>query len=639
MRILPIRAPTEWTMGFFTRKVVIAVVAVVTGMVLGVAVLIAARLLLPGVALPEAQRPEDSARYYPLNTLAYMWMTLTPGGEQEEHLHTFIERVQAHPGFQGFRGDLNEGLESDLVEDIMAWAGPDISIGVFGIAPGESGFGFSMEMALTTSVRDRTAAEKQVLTLVSNSQMFSVSPLEFDVENFYVWAGVGENEPSYALSDDTFVAASSSGALHKVLSRAAGLAENEGSLTLLPDFVAARSQYMPGRFASLFINSRVAYEQVFNGEFFSMSDSERSASRKAVEKAAPWTGASYEWKKKGIEGEWVTPYIENDLTASLTPERLPENYASLVPHDASVAVAWGYDPSLMNLRTGLAKFRMSELLGDSPGAFPDVMRSAPVMPGEFEDGTLADVLDLALSSAQLMLGVDLENDLLNHLSGYLIVAGTYAANGATQHDDELGIGVLVGHHEGSEVTVEQSLWDLFEQGASLVGSRDISFVPVGDDENAMVVNSDEVSVIVADGWISGASNLRWLGDLAATRRGQAPSLATRAEYLIAAEGLAPAKHLELFVDLGGLWQDNWQTGILSLGGLFDVLLVRDGGDEQFTRLTTVLTIAPADAESEQGDSATALDDESSDVQTEEGSDESKGLETETTPIEQEPVLE
>ena len=317
-------------MRIFTRKVVITVVAVVAGLVvLGVAGFFAARLLLPVVALPEAQPPEDSARYYPLDTLAYLWLTLTPGGEQEEHLHAFIERAQAHPGFQGFRGDLNEGLEGDVLDDLMAWAGPDMSIGVFGISPDESGFGFSMEMALTTSVRDRTAAEKQVLTLVSKSQMFSVSPLEFEVENFYVWAGVGENEPSYALSDDMFVAASSSGALHKVLSRATGLAENEGDLTLLPDFVAARSQYSPERFASLFFNSRVAYEQVFNGEFFSISDTERSASRRAVENSAPWSGASFEWKQKGIEGEWVAPYIENDLTASLTPGACPRTMQSL----------------------------------------------------------------------------------------------------------------------------------------------------------------------------------------------------------------------------------------------------------------------------------------------------------------------
>lgn len=550
---------------------------------------IAARIVLPGLFMPDAQAAESTAKYYPVDTLAYGWLSLSPAGEQAEHIRAFIESLEAHPGFQDFRNDLNGELDGDVLDEMQGWIGPDVSIGILDMEPDI--LNPSMDVALTVSVRDREAASTQIAKLVARGQRAEVQFLEFDVGDFYVWADLNGESSAFALSDELFIMASSSESLHRVLSRASGLADNEGNLTLRPEFAAGQSQYKPERFASLFVNSRLIYERALASQF--PSEAERDAMSNFVGDSAPWTAASFVWHDKGIEGEWVYPYTENALNAALDPSPLTPNYAQLVPHDAALALGWGYDSSLDNLRKGLASFQIGDLLGAAPAAMPAMLDSPPAAPSELEEGTLADVLDFGLSMGSLMLGIDLQADLFDHLSGQLIVSAGNLPD--VEHLDDISLGLSASHTDGSGPTVENTLWTLMGASSSF-GETDISFAAMGDGENAIVSESFDAALLVADGWITGSTSLEWLGNLTLTRRGQAPSLATRAEYLRAADGLAPAKHLEVFVDLKKVLRNEDEGGASVLGDIFGVLLVRDGGDSQFSRLVTVLTLTPVETE-------------------------------------------
>ena len=65
------------TSGSATRSREVAFVLIVTADLVGLAIYVAIRLA-PWGATP----PEHSARYYPPDVVAYVWLTLSPSGNQ-----------------------------------------------------------------------------------------------------------------------------------------------------------------------------------------------------------------------------------------------------------------------------------------------------------------------------------------------------------------------------------------------------------------------------------------------------------------------------------------------------------------------------------------------------------------------------
>ena len=83
------------------------------------------------------RQPEFSARYYPPDTVAYTWVTLTPRGRQMRHMREIWETLNEYPGFVGavddWKSEFAEETGISFDEDVASWIGPTISAGLVDI--------------------------------------------------------------------------------------------------------------------------------------------------------------------------------------------------------------------------------------------------------------------------------------------------------------------------------------------------------------------------------------------------------------------------------------------------------------------------------------------------------------------------
>ena len=93
-----------------------------------------------------AQEPEYSARYYPSDTLAYGWVTLTPAGGQFEEMHDIWDRFNEYRTFTDLIDELRDEFEDDTGIDfemeVMPWIGPEIAAAVIEVKLSDGGIGF-----------------------------------------------------------------------------------------------------------------------------------------------------------------------------------------------------------------------------------------------------------------------------------------------------------------------------------------------------------------------------------------------------------------------------------------------------------------------------------------------------------------
>ena len=93
---------------------------------------------IPGFVLEyitKARPPEYSARYYPRDTILYVWATPSPGGEQPEQARLIWKKLQEIQEFPEVREDLLEKIRDRLgiePSDMKSWLGAGISAGILG---------------------------------------------------------------------------------------------------------------------------------------------------------------------------------------------------------------------------------------------------------------------------------------------------------------------------------------------------------------------------------------------------------------------------------------------------------------------------------------------------------------------------
>ena len=81
----------------------------------------AAYFLLPGVRSSE---PENTARYFPGDVLAYSWATLSPGVAQGRHMLNIWEHFQDIPEFRDSVDEFLDEFEDDTGVDFEADVSP-----------------------------------------------------------------------------------------------------------------------------------------------------------------------------------------------------------------------------------------------------------------------------------------------------------------------------------------------------------------------------------------------------------------------------------------------------------------------------------------------------------------------------------
>ena len=542
--------------------------------------------------------PEASAARYPADTVAYGWLSLAPGGSQQDRMREFQRRLSEHPGYADLKRDIEENMDKIDIESLGDWIGPNLSFGFLGA--GEKRHG-PMEYALTIDVRDREAALRFALDIIDANEERGSDYQRETLGDFVMWDDIEGDGGAYALSDDLLVYASTGDALYRVARLAAAEdAEERESLWDSDKFQSARERHLPERFASFYMDNALLLETM-------KTELSRQGRTVAMEEfwsdgTAEWSGASARWREEGIETLLIAPYEEEGLAKHLEPRMLEEGFAERLPRDAVFALGLGFDPSPDNLRSGLSEVELAPIFGiASYGVVPEVLNGDnPFEDYSLDEGELsgvknaAQLFDLALLTAGLVTGLDVERDFIAHLEGNLVI-------GARDYDDPPSLGFALSYRQESEDAMQDSLAEALN-AAQLYGLGPARVKRFSGAQARLVDVSPDLTVgaAVNEGWLTVAAGEDWLRDLMAAGAGDGENLKSNSRYAAVSEALPIPRHFEMFVDVHELAL-NWQRLDASphaelYGDALGGLLARDDGNEDFWRMRLVLTFWPGDKE-------------------------------------------
>ena len=371
--------------------------------------------------LAGAKEPEYSARYYPSDTLAYGWATLTPGEGQFEEMRGIWERFNEYPAFADLFDELRDEFEDDTGIDfeteVMPWIGPEISAALIDFDAEQE----SPTAAAAIGVRDREAAAAFLTKW--REYMAEESGADFQAGSHRgVDTWVDEDAfQAYGLTDNLLVYATNKMTLTNTLDR---IEDGGGSLTNDANFIAARAALPERRFSSFYLDYRQGIELL--DEFLG---SESGALMPGMfgpaafaDQAPDWVAGSAAWVDRGVTVQVVSPTVS---THGLEIIEL-QDPANLLPANTLGFMAGAFDPNVDHWRAALGEYDLGSLL-----PYPEVIDEINNGVDEIANGdapelnvdaTLADALDLGFWLVKDLTEIDLETDFFDHLSGQAILA-------------------------------------------------------------------------------------------------------------------------------------------------------------------------------------------------------------------------
>ncbi len=481
--------------GAIAAVVIIAVIVVGLAMWRGL-------IPIPGPLLAlmvGAKEPEYSARYYPSDTLAYGWVTLTPGGGQFEEMREIWGQFNEYPAFTDLIDELRDQFEYrteiDFETEVMPWIGPEIAAAVIEVKLSEGGIGFDdgvetwegVSAAVTVEVRDEDAAAEFLSKWLESMERETGANFRSGSHDGYdTW--VDENAlQAYAVTGDWLVFATDLETLESILARIDG--EGGGSLADTPGFQAARAALPERRFSSFYLDYQQGLELLddfVGGESGALMPGMFGPAAFA-EQAPDWVAGSAGWVERGVTVQMVSPTVS---TFGLETVEL-QDPANLLPADTLGFMAGAFDPNVDHWRTALGEYDLAALLPypeliDEINDAVDETASGDA-PELNPDDTLADALDLGFWLVDDLTGIDLETDFLNHLSGQAILAVRDFDFDAVRDDpaaNPIDAVAMLSYREDGKAGLD----DTMDEVANLV--RDVgletSSVDVGADDDATV---------------------------------------------------------------------------------------------------------------------------------------------------------
>ncbi len=555
-----------------------------------------------------AKEPEYSARYYPPDTLAYAWVTLTPMGGQFEDMRGIWERFNEFRDFRNLIDELRDDFEDetgiDFETEVMPWVGPDASAAFID---------FNMRddepiAAATISVRDDDAARdflEQWLEYMEDEE-----GADFDGDSykgFKIWADESEYQV-YGLSKGFLVFATTESGLREVVDGIAG--DTDRSLADSQDFKAARTALSERRFASVYVNYREALDLI---EDLDIDEIGFTGIGTMDGQEPEWIAASAAWFDRAVTVETVMPL---GIDYPLEVVNL-DDPASLLPADTLGFMAGAFDPDVDHWRTALAEYPLTEVL-----PYPELLDEinaglAEMAPGGgpalADDATLADALDLGFDLAKDFTGIDLETDFFDHLSGQAILAVSDFDFDAVANDpaaNAIDAVMMLSYRENGKDGLSDTMDEvagLLEEDAGLEANS----VDVGADDDATVFGLGFLGMmaggkigyqpgyVLHDEYLTIGTTEDALATIVARQNGDGDSLSSDDEYRRATSHLDNGRQFLAYVDvqsiIGNLEADDLdlergQYRILDEG--LGVAAFSAGAGEHYSRGVAVLTLFP-----------------------------------------------
>ena len=530
-------------------KIIVGAVAVFTVMLGAVAGAVYLELI-PFPFPIRAAEPEKSARLYPPDVVAYWGMSLSPGIGQLRDMGDTLSRLEDLPEFERLRDDaadeFEDGFGLDFEDDVMPWLGSSASLALFDIGGnGED----SVEMAGTVEIRDRAAAEDALdkrLDFVEDAR-----GADFDRESdgaFTVWSDESAGE-IYALSDDLMIFANARSAVRAVIRRANG--ETERTLAASERFQRARDAMPSRRFTSAYLDVDALTETLWARE---LGFDDAAAYGDCVDEFFPtpdWLAASAGWVERGVVFDFFAPSSDS---LALPPAPPLADAASWLPSDTMGFFALSFDPVLDNWRAALADYAIEDIAE----CFPDAYEYSDMM-GVDMSGDLSDLLDEALDEMDAFMGVNVESDLMDNLSGQMAVsvgASVGEATGGGIAQTPVHAIAALSHREGAGGDLQDMMDDIAEIAYRDYGLR-LEETDVGAERPAMTYPIDGTGyapgAAISGGFLTFATTPRALRDVADVQAGREPALSSDPEYARAISHLPADRRWLLYINLSGVW--------------------------------------------------------------------------------------
>ena len=550
--------------------------------------------------------PEDSARYYPEDTLAYAWLTLQPGGGQREQMLDIWERFNEFRVFRDRLDDLFDQIEDesgiDYEQDVFPWVGPELSVGVIELNRYDEPV-----VAATVGVRDADAARRFIdrwLDFLEDAE-----GADFDADSYRgidTWLDENSGQ-AYALSQSLLIIVDSGDGSESVLEEILELVDGAArpSLADSADFQSARAALPDRRFASVYVNVRGA-----------LADAEELVGDATMgflgeaEGTPDWVAASAQWVERGMILETVAPNTDG-YGQNLAPL---SDSARLLPEDTLGFAAATFDPDLDNWRAELAEYPVDALLGYEGGVYELYQTlywlAAPEQsqPPQLEENPdLVDVLELALELVDNATGIDLETDFFDHLGGEAVLAVNDFDFDRIERDpvnNPVDVVAMLSYKSESEA----ALADTMDKAAGLLEDYtglDADPANVGADNQAQTFDLDSFGAdytpgyVLHNGYLTLGTTEDALERIVATQKGDADNLAATVEYGRAVGHLPGSRHFLAWVDLQDIIAqldaeeiDSARSEYRMLRESTGTLAASANTDSDYIRVTLVLTLFP-----------------------------------------------
>ena len=390
---------------------VVAIIMVAVVLVVGAAAAAALVFLRE-----EAHPPDQTAKLLPLGTQVYSSLNLRPGFGQLGKFQDILKRFRQHPRFQAKIDDFfNRAKDETGVHpegDILPWLGPEVAVGVVdvvgsGVAVASGGVPLVVVLVGTS---DPDGSDKVLDSWIEYLE--GKEDLEFETDEYRGLTVHSEQQDDqhYAAACGYLVFASDRDLLEDTVDRIVD-GDETGSLYSSPRFQRARDSLPEARFTTLYVDTEDIWNDVrrqFLGAFLS------GQLRKQLDDAIPeWAAMGASFIDRGVIMTASAPSSETTRDARLLTNPLAS--ARLFPAGTLAMLSLAFDPDLGPLREQLSELRIEDLVPDA------------VLPFRFgfggeEDSTLESLLDGLLADLKLGTGLDLEEDVLDWMTGEVGVA-------------------------------------------------------------------------------------------------------------------------------------------------------------------------------------------------------------------------
>ena len=535
-------------------RLIVAIVGLIVLAVVVVGVLAFFKIIpIPGLG---GSKPENTAKFFPHDVVAYSWLTLNPGGGQRTQMLDAWERFDELDGFHDAVQDLMDEIEDDtgiyFEEDVLPWIGPDISSALL-----DASFDKEPEAVVILGVRDADAAFDFMDDFLFYWEGEEGTIFDEDTEgDFDLWLAEDDAQ-LYALSNDWLVFATTEDALFDVLDLMSG--DGRRSLAENDRFQEARSALPERRFTSVFIDNAAASDAI--GGLSPLGATQFGLGAGGFE-IPDWTAISAQWVDRGLVIDTVTP-TTTDFGLDVADLDDPGN---ILPDDSLGYLATTFDPNLDNWRAALDEIVVGDLWFLQEGLFEleyvlsDLGLGGSV--GVDEDGTLADVLDLVLDYVIEFTGIDLERDFFDHLDGELIV-NVRDFDFEDVADDPSGHPIDAVAMLSYKSNSKAALLNTMDEFAELVedntyGMLSADQVDVGAADDAVVFDLDPSGIsgiaywpgyVLHDGYLTLGTTEEALATVVDLQNGDGDNLESVDEYQRAMAHLPGQRQGLMFVDL------------------------------------------------------------------------------------------